>query len=172
MPQEPAKPVEAQVAVAWALYPDGAQVGSRAAQPPSRARGLLTPPSTVVCYWGGGRRSKAAATRWSSRSRAAWSPGQTPSRTNRPRVEKQLGGNGKPFPAVPILIVVLVILGAGSGTVFARRGSCAVSFRCSRAASARWRGAHQPAQRKGIPTRWVGEQHVREDLGRIPSFAD
>lgn len=25
---------------------------------------------------------------------------------------------------------------------------------------------------KVIPTRWVGEQHVREDLGRIPSFAD
>jgi hypothetical protein len=23
-----------------------------------------------------------------------------------------------------------------------------------------------------IPTRWIGEQHVREDLGRIPSFAD
>lgn len=23
-----------------------------------------------------------------------------------------------------------------------------------------------------IPTRWVGEQHVREDLGRIPSFLD
>jgi len=23
-----------------------------------------------------------------------------------------------------------------------------------------------------IPTRWVGEQHVREDLSRIPSFAD
>lgn len=23
-----------------------------------------------------------------------------------------------------------------------------------------------------IPTRWVGEQHVREDLGHIPSFAD
>lgn len=23
-----------------------------------------------------------------------------------------------------------------------------------------------------IPTRWVGEQHVSEDLGRIPSFAD
>ncbi|MGE8944047.1 DUF6915 family protein [Leptospira interrogans] len=23
-----------------------------------------------------------------------------------------------------------------------------------------------------IPTRWVGEQHVREDLGRIPSFVD
>jgi hypothetical protein len=23
-----------------------------------------------------------------------------------------------------------------------------------------------------IPTRWVGEQHVMEDLGRIPSFAD
>lgn len=26
--------------------------------------------------------------------------------------------------------------------------------------------------RRIIPTRWVGEQHVREDLGRIPSFAD
>ena len=25
---------------------------------------------------------------------------------------------------------------------------------------------------KVIPTRWVGEQHVREDLGRIPTFAD
>ena len=23
-----------------------------------------------------------------------------------------------------------------------------------------------------IPTRWVGEQHVREDLGFVPSFAD
>lgn len=23
-----------------------------------------------------------------------------------------------------------------------------------------------------IPTRWVGEQHVREDLGHIPSFSD
>ena len=23
-----------------------------------------------------------------------------------------------------------------------------------------------------IPTRWVGEQHVKEDLGFIPSFAD
>ena len=23
-----------------------------------------------------------------------------------------------------------------------------------------------------IPTRWVGEQHVREDLGFIPSFSD
>jgi hypothetical protein len=23
-----------------------------------------------------------------------------------------------------------------------------------------------------IPTRWIGEQHVTEDLGRIPSFAD
>ena len=23
-----------------------------------------------------------------------------------------------------------------------------------------------------IPTRWVGEQHVMEDLGRIPLFAD
>ena len=23
-----------------------------------------------------------------------------------------------------------------------------------------------------IPTRWVGEQHVREDLGRVPSFLD
>lgn len=25
---------------------------------------------------------------------------------------------------------------------------------------------------RAIPTRWVGEQHVREDLGFIPSFAD
>lgn len=25
---------------------------------------------------------------------------------------------------------------------------------------------------KVIPTRWVGEQHVQEDLGRIPSFAE
>jgi hypothetical protein len=25
---------------------------------------------------------------------------------------------------------------------------------------------------KVIPTRWVGEQHVKEDLGHIPSFAD
>ena len=25
---------------------------------------------------------------------------------------------------------------------------------------------------KVIPTRWVGEQHVKEDLGFIPSFAD
>jgi hypothetical protein len=23
-----------------------------------------------------------------------------------------------------------------------------------------------------IPVRWIGEQHVREDVGRIPSFAD
>ncbi len=23
-----------------------------------------------------------------------------------------------------------------------------------------------------VPVRWIGEQHVREDLGRIPSFAD
>lgn len=23
-----------------------------------------------------------------------------------------------------------------------------------------------------IPTRWVGEQHIAEDLGHIPSFAD
>ena len=23
-----------------------------------------------------------------------------------------------------------------------------------------------------IPSGWIGEQHVREDLGRIPSFAD
>jgi hypothetical protein len=23
-----------------------------------------------------------------------------------------------------------------------------------------------------VPTRWIGERHVREDLGRIPSFAD
>ena len=25
---------------------------------------------------------------------------------------------------------------------------------------------------RAIPVRWIGEQHVREDLGRIPSFAD
>ena len=25
---------------------------------------------------------------------------------------------------------------------------------------------------KVIPTRWIGEQHVHEDLGRIPTFAD
>ena len=25
---------------------------------------------------------------------------------------------------------------------------------------------------KVIPTRWVGEQHVKQDLGFIPSFAD
>jgi hypothetical protein len=25
---------------------------------------------------------------------------------------------------------------------------------------------------KVIPTRWVGEQHIKEDLGFIPSFAD
>ena len=23
-----------------------------------------------------------------------------------------------------------------------------------------------------IPVRWIGEQHVREDLGRIPTFQD
>ena len=23
-----------------------------------------------------------------------------------------------------------------------------------------------------VPVRWIAEQHVREDLGRIPSFAD
>ena len=28
------------------------------------------------------------------------------------------------------------------------------------------------ASRRQIPTRWVGEQHVREDLGFIPGFAD
>jgi hypothetical protein len=28
------------------------------------------------------------------------------------------------------------------------------------------------ASRRVIPTRWVGEQHVIEDLGFIPSFAD
>lgn len=26
--------------------------------------------------------------------------------------------------------------------------------------------------RRIIPTRWIGEQHVREDLGFIPSFGD
>lgn len=25
---------------------------------------------------------------------------------------------------------------------------------------------------KQIPTRWIGEQHVQEDLGRIPTLAD
>jgi hypothetical protein len=25
---------------------------------------------------------------------------------------------------------------------------------------------------KVIPTRWVGEQHIKEDLGRIPSIQD
>ncbi|MFC3631926.1 DUF6915 family protein [Paracoccus angustae] len=28
------------------------------------------------------------------------------------------------------------------------------------------------ASGRRIPTRWIGEQHVREDLGHIPSFAD
>jgi hypothetical protein len=28
------------------------------------------------------------------------------------------------------------------------------------------------ADRRIIPVRWIAEQHVREDLGRIPSFAD
>ena len=28
------------------------------------------------------------------------------------------------------------------------------------------------ASGRQIPTRWIGEQHVREDLGHIPSFAD
>ena len=30
----------------------------------------------------------------------------------------------------------------------------------------------QIASGRVIPTRWIGEQHVREDLGFIPSFAD
>lgn len=25
---------------------------------------------------------------------------------------------------------------------------------------------------RSIPVRWIGEQHVREDFGKIPSFAD
>jgi hypothetical protein len=25
---------------------------------------------------------------------------------------------------------------------------------------------------RAVPTRWIGEQHVREDFGRIPSFVD
>lgn len=29
-----------------------------------------------------------------------------------------------------------------------------------------------PSTGRVIPTRWTGEQHVREDLGFIPSFAD
>lgn len=28
------------------------------------------------------------------------------------------------------------------------------------------------ASGRQLPTRWIGEQHVREDLGRIPSLAD
>ena len=33
-------------------------------------------------------------------------------------------------------------------------------------------GKNKSAIGRIIPTRWVGEQHVREDLGFIPSFAD
>jgi len=33
-------------------------------------------------------------------------------------------------------------------------------------------GADHQFLAKQIPTRWVGEQHVREDLGRIPTLAD
>jgi hypothetical protein len=28
------------------------------------------------------------------------------------------------------------------------------------------------SHRKDVPVRYIGEQHVREDLGRIPSFQD
>jgi hypothetical protein len=28
------------------------------------------------------------------------------------------------------------------------------------------------SQGRSVPTRWIGEQHVREDLGRIPSVVD
>ena len=28
------------------------------------------------------------------------------------------------------------------------------------------------SQGKDVPVRYIGEQHVREDLGRIPSFQD
>ncbi len=28
------------------------------------------------------------------------------------------------------------------------------------------------SQGKNVPVRYIGEQHVREDLGRIPSFQD
>jgi hypothetical protein len=34
------------------------------------------------------------------------------------------------------------------------------------------RGPIMVSTGRTIPTRWVGEQHVREDLGFIPSFAD
>jgi len=30
----------------------------------------------------------------------------------------------------------------------------------------------QNSQGKDVPVRYIGEQHVREDLGRIPSFQD
>lgn len=30
----------------------------------------------------------------------------------------------------------------------------------------------QLANGRVVPVRWIGEQHVREDLGRIPSFVD
>jgi hypothetical protein len=33
-------------------------------------------------------------------------------------------------------------------------------------------GAVHEFVEKQIPTRWVGEQHVQEDLGRIPTMAD
>lgn len=33
-------------------------------------------------------------------------------------------------------------------------------------------GLVHPFKAKVIPTRWVGEQHVQEDLGQIPSAAD
>ena len=40
-----------------------------------------------------------------------------------------------------------------------------------------WRGSSKPVtcndfEPKRIPTRWIGEQHVQEDLGRIPSVSD
>ena len=34
------------------------------------------------------------------------------------------------------------------------------------------RGDHPPQFPLQIPTRWVGEQHVTEDLGHIPTLGD
>lgn len=42
----------------------------------------------------------------------------------------------------------------------------------------RFKQDHRPSasclrfKEKHIPTRWIGEQHVQEDLGRIPTLAD
>jgi hypothetical protein len=36
----------------------------------------------------------------------------------------------------------------------------------------RWGGKPEDSEGKVIPVRWVGEQHVNEDLGWIPILAD